>query len=430
MGYVDRTQKSKKLFERARRVLPGGVTYSLRAVMPHPFYVKHAEGVKLIDVEGNVYTDYWVGHGALLLGHSPRPIIEAVAKQLHEGTHFGFCHELEVELAERIVDMVPSAEMVRYTSSGTEGNLYATRLARSYTKRQKMVKIEGGWHGGYDPLHKAVHAPFNTPESAGLNPKHLEDTIAIPYNDLEAAENALKGENAACLLVEPVLGAGGFIVPESGYLEGLRELCDQTGTLLIFDEVITGFRLAAGCAQEKFGVAPDLTIMGKILGGGFPIGAFTGSAEVFDLIDHIKYPKMEERSAHGGTFTGNPISMTAGIVSLDILKKGAVYKHIDRLGDRMRSGLDELANRYGIKASTAGIGSCFALHFMEKPPRNARDVTKGDLELSTAYFSHMLENNIAYMSPAVCHAFMCEPHTDKDLEEFLRASEEFFKANG
>ncbi|MFH0850279.1 MAG: aminotransferase class III-fold pyridoxal phosphate-dependent enzyme, partial [Candidatus Bathyarchaeota archaeon] len=316
MGYKERTKGSLRLYERAQRVLPAGVSYQLRDITPHPFYVRKAQGVKLTDVDGNVYTDYWVGHGALILGHSPEPVVEAVAKQLHNGTHFGFCHELEIELAERIVDMMPSAEMVRYTSSGTEANLYGTRLARAYTGSMKMVKIEGGWHGGYDSLHTAVHAPFNVPESAGLNPKTVEDTSAVPFNDLEAAEKALKPGDKACLIIEPVMGAGGFITPEQGYLEGLRELCDDTGTLLIFDEVVTGFRLAPGGAQEYYGVTPDVSIIGKILGGGFPVGALVGRREVFERINHNKYPRMQERSAQGGTFTGNPISMTAGIATL------------------------------------------------------------------------------------------------------------------
>jgi glutamate-1-semialdehyde 2,1-aminomutase len=274
------------LFERAKKVLPAGVSYGIRDIIPHPFFVKNAKGVKLTDVDGNVYIDYWVGHGALILGHAHDTVMDEVTKQIRDGTHIGFSHPLEIKLAERIVDMVPSAEMVRYTSSGTEANMYAVRLARAYTGRMKIAKIEGGWHGGYDCLHVGVHAPFNIPESAGLNPKTTEDTVVVPFNDPDAAREVSKGSELACILVEPVLGAGGIIPPESGYLEGLREICDDTGTLLIFDEVITGFRLGPGCAQGYYNVTPDLTIMGKILGGGFPIGAFCGSRELFERLDH------------------------------------------------------------------------------------------------------------------------------------------------
>jgi glutamate-1-semialdehyde 2,1-aminomutase len=285
VGFTDKTPRSKELYERACKVLPGGVSYGIRALPPYPFFVQRAQGVKLKDVDGNDYTDYWVGHGALILGHSPKKVIDAVKKQLQYGTHIGFSHLLETELAERIVRNVPSAEMIRYCASVTEANLYGTRLARGYTGRMKMLKIEGGWHGGYDSLHKAVSYPYNKSESAGLNPKTTEDTDAIPFNDLEAARKHLVTENYACIILEPVMGAAGFLAPEPGYLQGLREVCDKSNTLLIFDEVVTGFRLAPGGAQELYGVKPDLTILGKIIGGGFPIGAFCGSEEIMERID-------------------------------------------------------------------------------------------------------------------------------------------------
>jgi glutamate-1-semialdehyde 2,1-aminomutase len=426
LNYAEWTPESKRIFQRAKKVLPAGVTYSLRAIHPHPFYVRKADGVKLFDVDDNVYTDYWVGHGALILGHSPRTVIKAVSNQLENGTHFGFCHELEIELAERIVDMMPCAEMVRYTNSGTEANLYGTRLARAYTDKMKMVKIEGGWHGGYDSLHFAVHYPFDVSESAGLNPKTTQDTTVVPFNDLEAAEKVLKPRDKACLIIEPVLAAAGFLTPEEGYLEGLREICDDTDTLLIFDEVVTGFRLAKGGAQEYYGVTPDISIIGKILGGGFPIGAFCGRKEIFDFIDHNMYREMEKRSAHGGTFVGNPISTTAGIATLDILKHSKTYEKINNLGKKMRNNLKDIIDRNKLKGSVTGIGSTFALHFLEKPPINAREMAKGDLKVSNAYYHHMLERKIAFMSPAISHCFICEPHKKIEIEKFLNATEEFF----
>jgi glutamate-1-semialdehyde 2,1-aminomutase len=426
MKYIDRTPRSKKLFQRAKKVLPSGVTYGLRAINPHPFYLKKAKGVKLYDVDGNVYTDYWVGHGALILGHSPKPVVEAVSKQLEKGTHFGFSHELEIELAERIVDTIPCAENVRYTNSGTEANLYGTRIARAYTGRMKMVKIEGGWHGGYDSLHSAVHSPFNISESAGLNPKTVHDTSAIPFNDLNAAEKALKPGDKACLIIEPVMGAAGFITPEPNYLEGLREICNDTNTLLIFDEVVTGFRLAKGGAQEYYGITPDIAIIGKILGGGFPIGAFCGNNEIFELLDQNKYPKMDERSAHGGTFVGNPISMIAGIATLDTLKNSKIYKKINEFGGQIREGLQNIIETSKLSASITGVGSTFALHFTENPPKNAREMARGDTKLSRKYYQHMLERNIAYMSPNISHCWICEPHTQEDITEYLSSTEKFF----
>ncbi|UCH57135.1 MAG: aspartate aminotransferase family protein [Candidatus Bathyarchaeota archaeon] len=427
-SYEDKTQRSKTLFARAKKVLPAGVSYSIRDVIPYPFYVTCARGAKLTDVDGNVYTDYWMGHGVLLLGHSPKRVMDAVAEQIMKGTHFGFSHELELELADRIVDLIPSAEMVRFTSSGTEANMYASRLARAHTGRMKMAKVEGGWHGGYDSLHKAVHAPFDIPESAGLDPKALEDTLVVPFNDLDSARSALKGEDVACFIVEPVIGAGGFITPEPGYLEGLREICDETGTLLVFDEVITCFRLSPGGAQVFYGDEADITVIGKIMGGGFPIGAFCGRMEIFERLDHRRYPKMQERAFHGGTFTGNPVSMVAGITTLDIIRDGGVHRHIDALGDKMRRGLEDIIDRSRLSASVTGVCSAFAIHFQKEKPRNAREVERNDTETSKAYFSHLLSHNFALVKPALIHCFTGEPHTKEDIEEYLAATEEFFSS--
>ncbi|MDP6457924.1 MAG: aspartate aminotransferase family protein [Candidatus Bathyarchaeota archaeon] len=426
MGYEEKTKRSKGLYARAAEVLPAGVSYAIRDFPPHPFYIAEAKGAKLTDVDGNVYTDYWMGHGALILGHAQKSVVKAVTEQLIKGTHFGYAHELEVELAECIVDMIPSAEMVRYTSSGTEANMYASRLARAYTGRDGMVKIEGGWHGGYDCLHTAVHN-FGAPESAGLNPKTYEDTRAVPFNDLEAARRALKGEDVACLIIEPMMGAAGFLTPEPGYLEGLREVCDATGTLLIFDEVITGFRLSPGGAQPLYCVDADVTILGKIMGGGFPIGAFCGRREIFERLNHRKYPDSKKRSFHGGTFTGNPVSMVAGITILNILKGGKVHGKIDNLGGKVFRGLDDIISRSRIDAVITGVGSAFAVHFQKLTPRNAREMARNDTEIAKGYWSHLLAKSITYVSPSLPHSFIGEPHTSEDVEAYLGASEEFFK---
>ncbi len=429
-NYTNKTDKSRELFRRANQVLPAGVTYGIRDLPPYPFYVDHAKGVNLIDVDGNTYTDYWVGHGALILGHAPDPVLEAVRAQIPRGTHFGFSHENEVELAERIIKYVPSAEMVRFTSSGTEANMYGTRLARAYTGRDKMLKIEGGWHGGYDSLHAYVTRPYGRSESSGLNPKVIEDTLAVPFNDLEAAIETVKRKETACIIVEPVLGAAGFIPPEPGYLEGLREVCTETDTLLVFDEVITGFRLGMGGAQKHYGVTPDLTIMGKVIGGGFPIGAFCGSEELMELLDHNKHPDPAERSAHGGTFTGNPVSMAAGIATVDTLRDGGVHKHINDLGEKMRKGLQGIFHDSKHPASVTGVGSTFAIHFQSNEPRNAGDTAQNDLKMARSYFNYMLERNIVFLSPTVSHSWISNPHTLENIEEYLSATREFMKNYG
>lgn len=426
-GYQTRTGNSKALFERAKKVLPAGVSYGIRAIPPYPFYLQKAKGVTLTDIDGNNYTDYWVGHGALILGHAPDSVIEAVKAQLPFGTHFGFTHEKEVELAEKIVKYVPSAEMVRYASSGTEANMYGTRLARAYTGRDKMLKIEGGWHGGYDSLHAYVSRPYGRSESAGLNPKTIEDTYAVPYNDLEATEEQAKKHDLACIILEPVMGAAGFLTPEPGYLEGLREICDENDALLIFDEVITGFRLGMGGAQEYYGVTPDLTIMGKVIGGGFPVGAFCGPEDIMERIDHVKYPDPEERSAHGGTFTGNPISMVAGSATVDALSDGSIHKHIDRLGEKMRSGLVDIMERKQVPVSVTGVGSTFGVHFQKNAPRNAGDTSKNNIPATKAYFQHMLESGIIYLSPTVSHSWISSSHTDEDIGRYLASTEEYIR---
>jgi len=426
-NFESKTPGSRKLFERAKKVLPGGVSYAMRALVPYPFFVKKAHGAKLTDVDGNIFTDYWVGHGALILGHSPKRVMDAVRRQIPNGTHIGLSHGLEVEMAERICSLVPSAEMLRYCASGTEANMYCVRLARAYTGRTGVVKMQGGWHGGYDGLHKGVTYPYNISESAGLLPATNADTTAIPYNDLEAARKELWTKKYALLIVEPVLGAAGFITPEPGYLQGLREACTETGTLLAFDEVITGFRLAPGGGQELYGVKPDLTTLGKIMGGGFPVGALCGRADILEHIDHNKYKKPQERSAHGGTFTGNPITLTAGLATLDLLKDGKVYIDIDRLGHRMREGLVDTFERNRVAADVTGVGSVFAVHYQKGKVRNAGDTARNDMPMTQAYFAHMLDNNILYLSPNVSHCWLSSAHTREDVDAYLSATEEFVK---
>ena len=427
MGYADRTKGSYGLHQRARRVLPAGVSYSIRSLPPHPFYVERAQGAKLYDVDGNVYTDYWMGHGALLLGHAPGAVVEAVKTQLPLGTHYGFSHPLEVEMAEQIVKHIPCAEMVRFTNSGTEANMYCLRLARAYTGRWGVVKVEGGWHGGYDGLHAYVSRPYGRVESAGLNPKAVEDVKAVPFNDVEAARRMVKDFKPACFILEPVMAAAGFITPEPGYLEALREICDEEGVLLVFDEVVTGFRMGLGGAQGYYGVKPDLSVLGKIMGGGFPVGAFCGPQEIMELIDHEKHSEPEERSAHGGTFTANPISMAAGLATIKTLLDGRVYRHVNGLGERIRRGLDDIFQGSQLEASVTGVGSMFAVHFQANPPKSAGEAAKGDVEAARAYFTHMLEHNIVYLTPTVCHCWVSNAHSEEDVEEFLSATEEFVK---
>jgi len=425
--YVSKTRKSSALYERAKKVLPAGVSYGIRYFEPYPFYTARAKGSKLYDVDGNKYIDFWLGHTALILGHSPPAIVKAVKSQLEDGTHYGTSHELEIKLAEQVAKMVPSAEMVRFTNSGTEANMYATRLARSYTGKSKIAKFEGGWHGGYDALHVGVKYPFNIPESAGLTAGTLQDTIVLPFNDLEGVKEKLKNEEVASIIIEPVLGAGGGIPAEKEFLKGLREFCDEKGILLIFDEVITGFRLAPGGAQQCYGVASDITVFGKILGGGFPIGALCGCREIMERLD----PRVYERphySFHGGTFTANPITMTAGLATLKILEDGQCISQLNKLGAEIRVQLKEVFEANGIDVQVTGVSSLFGMNFTKEDVKSANAFFKADRKKLVDYHLRLIANGVFFLPTHI--GALSTAHSKADVEKLLSETEEYAKCCG
>jgi glutamate-1-semialdehyde 2,1-aminomutase len=421
-SYTSKTQKSKELYEKAKSVLPAGVSYAIRHFEPYPFYTARAKGSKLFDVDGNEYIDFWLGHTALILGHSPPAVIEAVKKQLENGTHYGTSHELEIKLAKQIVKIVPSAEMVRFTNSGTEANMYATRLTRAYTGRSKIAKFEGGWHGGYDALHISVKYPFDIPESAGLTAGALQDTIVLPFNDLEVVRERLKNKEVAAVVIEPVLGAGGGIPAEKEFLKGLREFCDQEGILLIFDEVITGFRLAPGGGQQYYGVAPDITVFGKILGGGFPIGTFCGRREIMERIDTLVYER-PYYSFHGGTFAANPISMTAGLATLKILEDGQLANKLNNVGGRIREKVREIFESNGVDVQVTGAGSLFNTHFTKEEVKDARAASKADKKKQVDYHLSLITNGVFFL-PTHTGA-LSTAHSETDIEKLFLETEKY-----
>jgi len=422
--YVSKTSKSKALYERAKKVFPAGVSYGIRYFEPYPFYTAKAKGSKLYDVDGNEYVDFWLGHTALILGHSPPAVVEAVKKQLENGTHYGTCHELEIALAEQVTKMVPSAEMVRFTNSGTEANMYATRLARAYTGKSRIAKFEGGWHGGYDALHVGVKYPFNIPESAGLTAGTLQETILLPFNNLEGVKEKLKNEEVASIVIEPVLGAGGGIPVEKEFLKGLREFCDEKGILLVFDEVITGFRLAPGGAQQYYRVRPDITVFGKILGGGFPIGAFCGHREIMERVNTLLYER-PHYSFHGGTFTANPITMTAGLATLKILEDGHLIDKLNRLGDKIRRRLREIFEANDVDVQVTGAGSIFNIHFTKEEVKDANAASRADRKKLINYHLKMIANGVFFL-PTHTGA-LSTAHSEADLEKLLSESEKYAK---
>lgn len=421
-SYISSSRKSKDLYERAKEFLPAGVSYAIRHFEPYPFYTAKAKGSKLYDVDGNEYVDFWLGHTALILGHSPPAIVKAVKKQLENGTHYGTSHELEIQLAEQIVKMVSSAEMVRFTNSGTEANMYATRLARAYTDRNKIAKFEGGWHGGYDALHIGVKHPFDIPESAGLTAGTLQDTIVLPFNDLEEVKARLKDVEVASIAIETVLGAGGGIPAEKEFLKGLREVCDERGILLIFDEVITGFRLAPGGGQQFYGVTPDITVFGKILGGGFPIGAFCGRREIMERVDTLLYER-PYYSFHGGTFAANPISMTAGLVTLKLLEDGQLINKLNNIGEKIREQLTETFKTKGVDVQVTGAGSLFNTHFTKEEVKDARAASKADKKKLMSYHLSLIANGVFFL-PTHTGA-LSTAHSEADVEKLLLETEKY-----
>lgn len=421
-SYISKTRKSKELYDRAKRFLPAGVSYSIRHFEPYPFYTERAKGSKLYDVDGNEYVDFWLGHTALILGHSPPAIVKAVKRQLENGTHYGTSHQLEIQLAEQIAKLVPSAEMVRFTNSGTEANMYATRLARTYTGRKIIAKFEGGWHGGYDALHTAVKHPFHVPESAGLTAGSLQDTIVLPFNDLEGVREKLKDREVASMVIEPVLGAGGGVPAEKEFLKGLRELCDKKDILLIFDEVITGFRLAPGGGQQFYNVTPDITVFGKILGGGFPIGAFSARRDIMEKVDTLLYER-PRHSFHGGTFTANPMSMTAGLATLQLLEDGQLINNLNHTGEKIREQLQEIFEAKDVEAQVTGAGSLLNTHFTAEEVRDARAVANADQKAQIDYHLNLITNGVFFL-PTHTGA-LSTAHSERDIQKLLSVTEEY-----
>lgn len=427
--YEARTAKSRDMFQRAKKVEAAGVSYRNRYFEPYPFFVKESNGSTLTDIDGNTYTDYWCTHLAMILGHRHPAVLEAIKAQAEKGWHHGVAHELEVTHSEAIQRHVPTAELVRYASSGTEANLFAIRLARTFTKRPKIAKFEGGWHGPYDALHIANKPPFDMPPSGGLTKGSQQDTIVVPYNDLDGFMKRVAGEQLACVLLEPVLLAGGNIPADKEFLQGLRDYCDRTGALLMYDEVVTGFRLGLSGAQGRFGVKPDVTVLGKIIGGGLPIGAVCGREDIMERMDHTKYSGADY-AYHGGTFSANALSLAAGLAAINVLEHVPVYEHIDRLGEMARSGLNQIFENASFPAQTTGIGSLFAIHFTNKKP--LKDITgyaSYDRARSKEMFRHMLEHGVLILLPEIMHGGISYAHTENDIEHLILTAEEYVKVN-
>lgn len=409
--------------------MPAGVSYSNRYLEPYPFFVKRAKGSKLYDENGNVYTDYWCIHFTAILGHTHPHVLEAVKRQAECGWNFGLEHEVSVKHAETLCRHVPSAEMVRYTSSGTEANMYAVRLARCYTKRIKVGKFEGNWHGGYDGLHFAVKPPLDEPPSGGLPRNVLADLVVLPYNDLDGVRKRIRREKLALIIIEPVMGAGGMIPADSEFLKGLRELCDESGALLVYDEVVTGFRLGLSGGQGYFGVHPDVTVLGKIIGGGLPIGAIAGRRDIMERMDHTKYHGTEY-SFHGGTGSANALTLAAGLATIETLERERVYEKIDGLGRKMRDGLQDVFERNNYPAQVTGIRSLVGVHFTQhpRPIKDISGVAYNDKNAARRFFTHQLVNGNLFLIPENIHAAISYAHSEQEIQHAVGIAEDFVKA--
>jgi glutamate-1-semialdehyde 2,1-aminomutase len=421
------TPASRRLFRRASKVFAGGVNHNARYYEPYPIFVSRAKGRHIWDEDGNRYTDYWMGHMALILGHSPRVVTEALRAQLENGTHYGLGNRLSVELGEEIQRSVPCAEAMRFCNTGAEATMYLVRLARAFTGKREIIKMAGGWHGYNTELNKGVHQPFDRTESAGILQEEQEHVSNVRFNDLEAAEAEVKRSrgDVAAIFLEPLLGAGGCIPADRDYLRGLRELSDRHDVLLAFDEIITGFRLALGGAQEWYGVTPDLASLGKVAGGGLPLGMVCGRKDILSLADPTN--KGEFVSIGGGTFSDNPLSMTAGLATVRYLRRNArrVYPRLDAMGRRVREGVDRAFAEEGITAHTTGLGSLFLTHF-GVDPRDAEQAAAGDKRRVLEYGVRLMSAGIFFLPRHPGGFSTC--HTDGDVKKLIAESRRFARS--
>jgi glutamate-1-semialdehyde 2,1-aminomutase len=419
------TARSRRRFERAQKVIPGGVNSPVRAfgsVDDVPRFIDHAKGARIWDVDGNEYIDYVGSWGPMILGHADPGILRAIRTALKDGTSFGAPTDSETELAELICDRIPSVEMVRMVSSGTEATMSALRLARGLTGRSRILKFEGCYHGHADALLVGAGsgvATLGIPGSPGVPDAFTKLTVQAPYNDLGAVAKAFRrwGKDIACVIVEPVAGNMGLVPPLPGFLDGLREICDRHGALLIFDEVMTGFRVGFHCAQGHFGVQPDLTCFGKVVGGGMPAAAYGGPRSLMSELAPVG-PVYQ-----AGTLSGNPLAMAAGIETLRRLAKKGTYEKLSATAEKLAAGFQAAADEHSIGFTSQSVGAMWGYFFQPGPVRNFSDAQKSDGRAFKRFFSSMLEQGV-YLAPSPYEAaFVSLAHTSAQVDTTIRAAQ-------
>ena len=424
-------KNSKEIYDKAVKFIPGGVNSPVRAFKSvhreAPIFVKKAKGSKLWDEDGNEYIDYICSWGPMILGHNFKNVIEGVREEIENGSSYGLPTKLEVELAELITKCCPSMDKVRLTTSGTEATMSAVRLARAYTGRNKILKFEGCYHGHSDALLVKSGSGLLTDgyqDSNGITEGVLKDTLTVPFGDKEKIKEILEKNNVACLIMEPVPANMGVISPDVEFLKFVREICTATKTVLIFDEVISGFRLSLGGAQEYFGITPDMTTLGKIIGGGYPVGAFGGKEEIMNLVAPIG------RVYHAGTLSGNPISVRAGLETVSYLynNRESIYKELENKTKYITENLEKLAKKYNVPVCINRLGSLYTIFFTERDEvKNLEDALSSNTENFATYFNTMLDNGIVIPPSQFEAHFISLALTDEDIAKTLEVAEKAFK---
>ncbi|TAL23596.1 MAG: glutamate-1-semialdehyde-2,1-aminomutase [Nitrospirae bacterium] len=422
-------RKSEKLFKQAKAVMPGGVNSPVRAfkaVGGNPVFIAKGKGSKLYDVDGNSYIDYVLSWGPLILGHAHPKVVKALKAAVDKGTSYGAPTPLEIELANLVLKAYPSMDMVRMVNSGTEATMSAIRVARGFTKRDKIIKFEGCYHGHADGLLVKAGSgamTFGVPDSPGVPESYAKNTITLPYNDIDALKAVI--ENAwreiACLIIEPVVGNIGCVLPKPGFLEAVRALTKKYGIVLIFDEVMTGFRVSYGGAQERYKIKPDMTCLGKVIGGGLPVGAYGGKKEIMSMVSP------EGPVYQAGTLSGNPLAMTAGIETLKILSSKGTFKKIEKLSALLEKGLADAAKKAGVRTRFYRAGTMFCTYFTDREVYDYATAKTADTARFAKFFMGMLNRGVNIAPSQFEAGFMSLAHTENDIEKTAKAAYESLK---